>query len=454
MKTESADLFVMKMIYRLSDEASLQETAQKLAQELNITTQKAVDVLNRFPGPLIKPMDRDRVEEIANSFIRVGVPVEIFPANSNPPTQALSAGSLPMSLEPLTMGSSFNGAAMMPMTPMAPLAPMGSSSLGSSSLGSSSLGSSSLGSSSTVATYPSMTAISAPGDHSDAEETEYEEEAALEPIVRTSLRTKLVASSLVPVLFIGLSALSLLAINVPRGLSELDQSRAQQLASALVVDLQPAETLRNNLHLRGAVQTSGGDIAFVDLVIPNDPKQSMFISKEISTDVQGAQAFNTFKATPEFQLQKPHWQTPGIVEGSLEIFKAQVFEDSIGKRTMQFADPLGEFKAPGATDKKVFDVSFGYSTARAQSIIWQQLGLMSALIGLVLVSAAGLALIFSRSISKSIIRLTEAADTISLGEFDVPVEKKSNDELGDLAEALERMRLSLRAALERLRRRR
>ena len=29
MKTESADLFVMKMIYRLSDEASLQETAQK-----------------------------------------------------------------------------------------------------------------------------------------------------------------------------------------------------------------------------------------------------------------------------------------------------------------------------------------------------------------------------------------------------------------------------------------
>ena len=444
MKTESADLFVMKMIYRLSDEASLQETAQKLAQELNITTQKAIDVLNRFPGPLIKPMDRDRVEEIANSFIRVGVPVEIFPANSNPPTQALSAGSLPMSLEPLAMGSSFNGAAMTPMTPMAPLAPMGSSSLGSSSLGSSS----------TVATYPSMTAISAPGDHSDAEETEYEEEAALEPIVRTSLRTKLVASSLVPVLFIGLSALSLLAINVPRGLSELDQSRAQQLASALVVDLQPAETLRNNLHLRGAVQTSGGDIAFVDLVIPNDPKQSMFISKEISTDVQGAQAFNTFKATPEFQLQKPHWQTPGIVEGSLEIFKAQVFEDSIGKRTMQFADPLGEFKAPGATDKKVFDVSFGYSTARAQSIIWQQLGLMSALIGLVLVSAAGLALIFSRSISKSIIRLTEAADTISLGEFDVPVEKKSNDELGDLAEALERMRLSLRAALERLRRRR
>ncbi len=437
MKTESADLFVMKMIYRLSDEASLQETAQKLAQELNITTQKAVDVLNRFPGPLIKPMDRDRVEEIANSFIRVGVPVEIFPANSNPPMPAFNAGSLPMSFEPLGMSQSFNSTPMTPlvappMSPMTPMAPMGS----------------------TATSYPAMTAISAPNDNAEAEEVEYEEETILESAGRTSLRTKLVASSLVPVLFIGLSALSLLAINVPRGLSELDQSRAQQLASALVVDLQPAETLRNNLHLRGAVQTSGGDIAFVDLAIPNDPKQSMFISNEISTDVQGAQAFSTFKATPEFQLQKPHWQTPGIVDGALEVFKAQVFEDSIGKRTMQFANQLGEFKAPGTTDKKIFDVSFGYSTARAQGIIWQQLGLMSALIGLVLISAAGLALIFSRSISKSIIRLTEAADTISLGEFDVPVQKKSNDELGDLAEALERMRLSLRAAVERLRRRR
>jgi HAMP domain-containing protein len=443
MKTESADLFVMKMIYRLSDEASLQETAQKLAQELNITTQKALDVLNRFPGPLIKPMDRDRVEEIANSFIRVGVPVEIFPANSNPPTQALGAASLPMSFEPLGMTSGFNNA------PMAPMAPLGAGNLGSSNLGSSNLGSGSA-----VAPYQSMTAISAPDDHTESEEAEYQEEAVLEEAVRTSLRTKLVASSLVPVLFIGLSALSLLAINVPRGLSELDQSRAQQLATALVVDMQPDEIQRNNLHLRGAVQTSGGDIGFIDLSVPNDPKQSMFISNDVSTDVQGAQAFNTFKSTPEFQLQRPTWENPGIVNGSLEVFKAQVFEDSIGKRTMQFANQLGEIKPPSPSDKKVFDVAIGNSNARAQSIIWQQLGLMSALIGLVLISAAGLALIFSRSISKSIIRLTEAADTISLGEFDVPVNKKSNDELGDLAEALERMRLSLRAAVERLRRRR
>jgi HAMP domain-containing protein len=425
MKTESSDLFVMKMIYPISDEASLQETAQRLAVELKISAAKAYEVLNRYPGALIRPMDRERTDEIANSFIKVGVPVEVLPA------------STPASITPMFPESVSSPPMIKPIGAMAAITPIG------------------VLQEYTAIPQMSTGAMPLPAVEDMMQPLKMTEQTDDAPeIGRTSLRTKLVASSLVPVLFIGLSALSLLAINVPRGLSELDQSRAQQLTSALVVDLQPSETTRNNLHLRSAVQASDGDIAFVDLAVPNEPRQSMFISNDVSTDVQGAQAFSAFKASPEFQLQKPTWQNPDIAKGSLQIFKAQAYEDSTGKRTLQFANPLGEFKAPSASDKKVFDVSFAYSTARAQSIISQQLSLMSALIGLVLLSAAGLALIFSSSISKSIIRLTEAADTISLGELDIPVEQKSNDELGDLAEALERMRLSLRSALERLRRRR
>jgi HAMP domain-containing protein len=47
-----------------------------------------------------------------------------------------------------------------------------------------------------------------------------------------------------------------------------------------------------------------------------------------------------------------------------------------------------------------------------------------------------------------------AADKISLGQLDTPVSAERNDEIGDLARALERMRLSLEAAMERLRKRR
>lgn len=60
----------------------------------------------------------------------------------------------------------------------------------------------------------------------------------------------------------------------------------------------------------------------------------------------------------------------------------------------------------------------------------------------------------ARSLTANVLTLTNRADSISRGELDEQVEFRSNDELDDLAAALERMRVSMRGALERLRRRR
>lgn len=59
-----------------------------------------------------------------------------------------------------------------------------------------------------------------------------------------------------------------------------------------------------------------------------------------------------------------------------------------------------------------------------------------------------------RRIVEPLERLATAADAISMGELDNPVVAERNDEIGDLARSLERMRLSLQAAMNRLRRRR
>jgi len=59
---------------------------------------------------------------------------------------------------------------------------------------------------------------------------------------------------------------------------------------------------------------------------------------------------------------------------------------------------------------------------------------------------------YSRTIVKPIIYLTDVADRISLGDLDTKIEINSSDEVGMLAESLERMQESLRAAIERLRR--
>lgn len=59
---------------------------------------------------------------------------------------------------------------------------------------------------------------------------------------------------------------------------------------------------------------------------------------------------------------------------------------------------------------------------------------------------------YSRTIVKPIVYLTDVADRISLGDLDTKIEIRSSDEVGMLAESFNRMQESLRAAIERLRR--
>jgi len=55
-----------------------------------------------------------------------------------------------------------------------------------------------------------------------------------------------------------------------------------------------------------------------------------------------------------------------------------------------------------------------------------------------------------RSVTRPVRRLVEVADNISMGDLDMPIEVTSRDEIGELQESIERMRVSLKTALERL----
>jgi methyl-accepting chemotaxis protein len=61
---------------------------------------------------------------------------------------------------------------------------------------------------------------------------------------------------------------------------------------------------------------------------------------------------------------------------------------------------------------------------------------------------------YSRTIVKPIIYLTDVADRISLGDLDTKIEIQSSDEVGMLAESFGRMQESLKGAIERLRKKR
>jgi len=75
-------------------------------------------------------------------------------------------------------------------------------------------------------------------------------------------------------------------------------------------------------------------------------------------------------------------------------------------------------------------------------------GVAAAVFGLLTVLAA---FFIARGITSPLVQLADVADRISLGELNAKIRIDRQDEIGDLAEALRRMQVSLQTAIERLR---
>lgn len=65
---------------------------------------------------------------------------------------------------------------------------------------------------------------------------------------------------------------------------------------------------------------------------------------------------------------------------------------------------------------------------------------------------SGLTVFNTNKMLNSIQEIVNAANSISRGDLDVPIDVAQGGEIGDMAQAIERMRTSLKAAIERLRR--
>lgn len=77
---------------------------------------------------------------------------------------------------------------------------------------------------------------------------------------------------------------------------------------------------------------------------------------------------------------------------------------------------------------------------------------LSVIVGLFVIVQVVAATIVSRRIINAMQNIVNAADSISRGDMDVVIDVEQGGEIGDLARAIDRMRISLRAAIERLRR--
>jgi methyl-accepting chemotaxis protein len=117
-----------------------------------------------------------------------------------------------------------------------------------------------------------------------------------------------------------------------------------------------------------------------------------------------------------------------------------------------FKTAFAPVKAPD--DSLVGYIGVGVKDSYFNSVLYTSLLIIAVTTLVFLAVGVGFAVFLSQQLTQPITQLTEAANRISLGELDDPIAVASKDEIGQLGESLERMRISLKQAIERLRSRR
>jgi HAMP domain-containing protein len=110
---------------------------------------------------------------------------------------------------------------------------------------------------------------------------------------------------------------------------------------------------------------------------------------------------------------------------------------------------IDEFSKPAkAIEGRMKIIEKGYLDAYEMKVEIFYFVLLVALVFMLMA-----AYFYSRSVIRPIRYLSEVADRISMGDLDTPIRIKAKGEVGLLAESIERMQTSVKAALERLQKR-
>jgi HAMP domain-containing protein len=111
--------------------------------------------------------------------------------------------------------------------------------------------------------------------------------------------------------------------------------------------------------------------------------------------------------------------------------------------------PVRETRAP-VLEGQLGAVHVGIWDDTTQQDVRNTLLPIILLTAICLVVAAVLSVFIAGTVIKPIIELVAAADAMSRGQLDVPITARTDDEIGELARSIERMRASLKAAITRL----
>lgn len=395
--------------------ANREELAANLAEEFRVDNEKALGLLARMPGPVTKPIDRAQAERTAERFRNAGL---------EPDVQRVGEAPDPAPTPQPTPQPARQSARRPAREPAQEPAQE-------------------------PAREPAQKPVRRP--RSEASPAQARTQRS------TSLRNKFLLTSIVPALLVLGLAIGAILLTIPGAL------RGQLLESAR----NPAIAFANSISgLLGPQDLSDPDVV-VQLQSTLNASRESFREQEVSfilvTDPEGNQLAGWYEGASDTEGIPPVLRTAIQSQARRAVARAYIERVDIELGTTN--PPSRRIEAEGAsievtgqaieqagqsTGAVVIGISSQVIDRRVNEVLYATL-----VIGIVpILIAIFIAVRLVRGLTSGIDYLIRAADRISRGKFDEPVELASSDELGELSRAIERMRISLQEGIERLRRRR
>ncbi|MCP2015566.1 HAMP domain-containing protein [Deinococcus sp. HSC-46F16] len=293
---------------------------------------------------------------------------------------------------------------------------------------------------------------------------------------RRSLAQQLIVASVAPLgVAAGLSLLSL-AVLLPNAQQRLIRQNAEAVAVAVGTSLDTRDQETVNAQLDALLKRSA--VGFVEVELPDgtvyfrsqNPGLDGALQGQVADFIKANPQTGTFvnRGTPADAYREQLAQLEEVGAGESAQARelralAENEENQRGGNETFIVSRLGVVEgrdgvrtpvdASERSGDLLYRIAVGVDSTDATRRLRTTLLLVLGISLLAALAAALLTLRATRRIVQPIERLVKSAEAISMGDLAQPVRADRNDEIGDLAQALERMRLSLESAMERLRRR-
>ncbi|MBB6097166.1 HAMP domain-containing protein [Deinobacterium chartae] len=446
--SDTPTLYSVRLLRAPTDPGERSDKAAQLAPKLGITPERAERFLERSGVNIVKPTSLERAQLLVSLLAEIGVAAEEVPAS--PPPAAATATFPVSSAAPVgspapaaTPATSTTGFASAHPTSY-PAAPSSTATLSG-------------------AAVAEPIASPATDRFSGAENASLEDDLVRKPKGWVSLRWKLLALALIPIAVMGAAWVVSVFTSQARDNRELLVQGAVQTASVFsksILDLQESSGQNlSNSELRANVQQRAQDL-FDSGLLP--------LNTVIVTDASGnviAAYDRTFARdnAPDSAFTEPV-QTWKNSEPEVYTLATTMAKDTIKYRPpsegavkidMSQTSPLARvdgnvilaaYPLPGGGGATLLALNSSSLQAQVSRSVTNTLFQLIVVLG----ATAALTALFAAGIIGRLVGLARTADRISLGDLEDPIESKGRDEIDDLADAVERMRSSLEAAMARL----